>query len=890
MKKYILTSLVALLTHNAYGAFDFENYTPTLGTNSAYTLSFTSVADDAAPNTITTYSVDYDNYSFTPLYYTYSATYGSPTNNRQNINSNGLGINNVFIGNGGASSGGAIYNDGYTINSVTGDFIGNNVSAGGGAIWVHNGTINSITGDFIENHAGGSSGAIMNYGSDIGNITGNFIGNYSKQAGAISNGNDSTIASVSGNFIGNHTTDTYGGSAIKNHGTINSITADFIGNYDGGAIYNEGTIDSLTGDFINNESKIGGAINNRNIYTIGSINGNFIGNTATNYAGAIYNRATIGSITADFIGNTATNYAGAICNENVIGSISGNFIGNYTTETNGGAIYTDESIRFLSETDSYIISDNYGGDNDIAIITGNDYDVSKDIFITFENNNSTHYTVNDEIRNDITCDSPYSITVTGDGTGYTQFNNDLYNVNTVNINNGTMIFGRTPDSYTRTADIGHFVGTNNPIMNLNNGTFDIANGYTEVITLNGITALGNDNFLKLDLDIENNDSDVINVNGDISGQINIIISGLQDLDLENQVVWFANATGDVLSDSFVLSSVENLGYDLDIVFDSADKRWGIKKEGANIPEQQPVLPTAVVQMADHMSRTVVHTVQKLTNSMQKRVGELRWSLQDSENNSDTDNQSDMNNAFWTRGIYKNFDTNHTSIGLSGMEFGYDRIVSSTENYKWYVGGLGYMSGGDSKFNNTNLDIAGYGFGAYVMLLEKTGWFGDFIFRQHFIDIEEMGIKSDYTASSFNIEAGKEFVFGNNTDELKWFIKPSLEGTYISISGTDIGSFKVKDSSVQTLSLSALAGPRWNFESGKKFQAYGKIGYSLDNSDDVDVVINDVNTKQTVATNTIELGIGFDFRDNATNIYMEASYITSTDYSETSGNFGVRYTF
>ena len=910
MRRYILTSLVVFGTCNAYGAFDFENYVPTLGTNSAYTISFTTVLDDIAPNTITTYVVDYDDYSFTPMYYTYSTTHGAATNNRQNINSNGLDISNTFIGNGGTiSNGGAICNDGYTINSVTGDFIGNNVSAGGGAIWVHNGTINSITGDFIENHAGGSSGAIMNYGSDIGTITGNFIGNYSSQAGAINNGYNSTIGSVLGNFIGNHTTDSYGGSAIKNHGVINSVIADFIGNYDGGAIYNEGTIDSLIGDFISNESMIGGAINQRQ-HTIGSITGNFIGNTATNYAGAIYNRATINSITGDFIGNMATNYAGAIYNSGTMNSIMGNFVGNSATygsaivnegtigfisgnfidndngETAGGAIYTTQNIKFLSENDNYIISGNHGGGRNIGIMAEFDGD---DINVTFENKQNTSYTVNDEIAG-LNQDS-YTISVTGDGTGYTAFNNNMGNVSNININNGKIVFGHSPNDYTGTASIGHFASA--PTMNLNNGTFDIANGYTEVITLNGITSLGENNFIALDLDIGNSVSDVINVNGNISGQINVIISSLQDLDLENQVVWFANTTGDASSNTFVLSSVENLGYNLDIVFDSADKRWGIKKEGTNTPEQQPVLPVEVVQMADHVSRTVTHTVQKLTNSMQKRVGELQWLLQDSESNADTDTQSDSNNAFWTRGIYKNFDTNHTSIGLSGLEFGYDRIISSTDNYKWYVGGLGYMSGGNSKFNNTNLDVSGYGLGAYVMLLEKSGWFGDFVFRQHFIDIENAGIKSDdYSASSLNIEVGKEFIFGDNTDELNWFAKPSLEGTYIAVSGTNVGDYKVDRSTAQTLSLSVLAGPRWHFETGKKFQLYGKVGYILDNSDDVDVVVNGISTKQTTYTNTLETGIGFDFRgaDNSTNIYLEASYITGTDYSEISGNLGLRYTF
>ena len=882
MYKYILTSFVALVARDAYGSFDFTNYTPTLGTNSAYTITFNQASDNTAPNTITTYSVDSNGYSITPVYYTYSVNHGSTVNNRISVATDNIDITGSFIAQGGTNSnGGGIYNYQHTVNSVTGDFISNSVGSGGGAIDNGQGTINSITGDFIGNHTGGSAGAIKNYLSHIGSITGNFIGNYSSQGGAISNGNSGTIDSIYGNFVGNHTTDSYGGSAIKNHGTITSVTADFIGNYDGGAIYNEGTIDNLSGDFVGNESKIGGAINHRQ-NTIGSITSNFIGNTATNYAGGIYNRATIESITGDFIGNSATNYAGAICNEGTIESISGNFIGNYTTQTNGGAVYTEQSIRFLSETDNYVISGNYAGDKDIAITVGDDYDVSKDIFITFENNNSTHYIVNDEIRNDITVDSPYSITVTGDGTGYTQFNNDLHNVNTVNINNGTMIFGQTPDNYTRTADIGHFVGTNNPIMNLENGIFNIANGYTETITLTGLNSVGNNNFIALDLDVANNSADFITVTDNISGQINLVVQSLSDLDIGNDIIWFADVNTDD-ADLFNLYSVSGLDYELGLYFDEDNHKYGLLRLG-NVPVK--TLSAAVLQKVNHGAVAVTHTVKKLTGSMHKRVGELQWGLKD------TEQRPGVNNAFWTRNVYRNFDIGDGSMVLSGIEFGYDRVVLSSNNYKLYIGGLGYVSGGNSEMKDNKLDIGGYGLGAYIMLLGKSGWFGDLVFRQHFIDMDSLSEKNNYTASTLDIEVGKDFVFGGDTDKLNWFIKPSIGGTFIAIQDAKIDSFEIKGSTSAMGAMSVMTGPRWKLENGGKSQIYGKVGYLLDAAADVDVMVSGVSTKQDVATNTLEIGGGFNYSGigDSTNIYLEALYITGSEYSEVSGNFGFRYAF
>jgi len=99
MYKYIVMSFVALVACNAYGSFDFANYTPTLGTDSAYTITFTQVANNSAPNTITTYSVDTNDYSITPVYYTYSVVHGGATNNRIETNSDTGNINESFIGN-----------------------------------------------------------------------------------------------------------------------------------------------------------------------------------------------------------------------------------------------------------------------------------------------------------------------------------------------------------------------------------------------------------------------------------------------------------------------------------------------------------------------------------------------------------------------------------------------------------------------------------------------------------------------------------------------------------------------------------------------------------------------------------------------------------------------
>ena len=183
--------------------------------------------------------------------------------------------------------GGAIYNRGtLSVNGCT--FTGNNADYGG-AIYNNGGTINSVsdctfTGNTVIS-GGGDGGAILNVG---------------------------TINSLNGcTFTGN--TAVNGGGVINNVGTISLSGCNFTDNTatSGGVINNFGGTISLSGcNFTNNTATSGGAIYNGYYYLSDSkvtLNGcNITQNTATTYGGAIYNE---GSLTANynrFYNNTAT--------------------------------------------------------------------------------------------------------------------------------------------------------------------------------------------------------------------------------------------------------------------------------------------------------------------------------------------------------------------------------------------------------------------------------------------------------------------------------------------------------------------------------------------------------------------------------------------------------
>ena len=395
-------TLLAALLIGAAPALADDLSTPTLGDDSAYTLT---KVDAAGENTITKFEYNSSTGEFTPVYY------------QMNLKQTSYGHPDVadevryykFAENGGLTTGTADdYDITYSVDSsraadevtvdasglVNNDFIdlpssGSNYLNSFINTSRHDIDIRNITGDFVEIEVTSSYdllGGIISNSGNISNITGNFIGNSPTASeadalgGGIYNSTEGLINNISGNFIGNSVKGEQNGffantglvnysegGAIYNLGKIDSINAHFINNYAthstenspnynteirGGAISNYGDIAEINGDFINNsiqyDSKESDGSPSRTLYAAG---------------GAIYNcAATIGSIKGDFIGNNILSdrlnaAGGAIYNDSgwntplqehkngTINSITGNFINNSATGS-GGAIYNSGSQNY----------------------------------------------------------------------------------------------------------------------------------------------------------------------------------------------------------------------------------------------------------------------------------------------------------------------------------------------------------------------------------------------------------------------------------------------------------------------------------------------------------------------------------------------------------------
>lgn len=564
-KSIILFTLTVVLWGNSakanYVMFNPEDYIATINKqnipsrNSAYTTIdfFTNGIDES--NAKVVYYTDISS-NPVPVYYDYSYAFTSEalaegSHARISSNQYGANINRHFYKRYSPGVGGAIYNPSGQIGHIVGDFLENS-GREGGAMYTMGTTsrVLSMTGDFINNNATGfSGGAIYNYnGSIIGEnsdgvysgITGNFIGNRAQyHGGAIANYDNATIFSIVGSFI-NNSVAVYDGGAIANWDDIINIQGDFISNYSGnfgGAIYN-----------------IGGTISN--------ITGSFLANTAPSYGGAIYNdeSADIGKITGHFIGNSAGDYGGAIYNKkSTISNLSGSFKNNFAKSNAlalGGAIYTNSSMGFLADEQHNVFSGNYTEDN----IRNKNYNaifVSSDSFtqlLTFDIINNGSFTFNDNIEGgvdsstSVSYNQQYDIAITGDTTGTFFLNNDVINANSISVTNATLSLGE--GLYGNGGFKPNWDNTGDAITSLilDNAVFNLHNNYFETIHLKSYSST--DSFLHVNVgkELDNWVSDVLDINGDISGLTQVVVYGTTDDNSEASVL-FVSAPQDSINNA-----------------------------------------------------------------------------------------------------------------------------------------------------------------------------------------------------------------------------------------------------------------------------------------------------------------------------------------------------
>ncbi len=116
----------------------------------------------------------------------------------------------------------------------------------------------------------------------------------------------------------------------------------------GGAVFSQSAQDGnriVNAQFTENTAKNGGAVFNAGNL---EISGNFTGNSAQQYAGAVYNNKGTMKLSGNFTDNSAQQLGGAVVNTGTM-EVAGNFNGN-SAEKSGGAIYNTGTLEIASGT------------------------------------------------------------------------------------------------------------------------------------------------------------------------------------------------------------------------------------------------------------------------------------------------------------------------------------------------------------------------------------------------------------------------------------------------------------------------------------------------------------------------------------------------------------
>jgi len=457
--------------------------------------------------------------------------------------------NSTFENNHASQDGGAIFNNGGTLNiSNDSTFMGNHADNGnGGAIYNDRGTLNIDHVDFTGNYAvAGSGGAIYNFG---------LLTNTDPATGY--NVNESTTLTIRNSTFENNHADQPGGAISNFCGTLNLDNVTFTGNSTsryGGAINNYGILtntDPTTGydvsasttftiknsTFENNHAyESGGAIQNQSaILNIDNVT--FRGNySETAGGGAINNDGTLWNIdpgTGDYVATSVTstiqnstfenNHAyqdgGAIYNNGgILNIIDSTFTGNHVDTGQGGAIYnTGNGVLNIQATANGITSftgntDGYGS-NAIHMANGilnlDAFSNGKIIFNDKITSDQIVNTININV-NSLNAGNP----------GEVIFNQTVSD-STINLSGGILTLGQTGSNLTNTY-------LSNVNLNLNGGVLNLENGKTtDVLNLNTFYADYNAS-LRFDANLSTGENDTINI---LDGTGNLGILNIRHLNI-----------------------------------------------------------------------------------------------------------------------------------------------------------------------------------------------------------------------------------------------------------------------------------------------------------------------------------------------------------------------
>lgn len=430
-------------------------------------------------------------------------------------------------------------------------------------------------------------------------------------------------------------------------------------------------------------------------------------------------------------------------------------------------------------------------------------------------------------------------------------------------------------------------------ISINNGVLKISGGVGSVtfkptMMGNGIIELSSKNSLHFT---------------ELSGQYTLYVNDIANAGtFSNMVLYDASASGA----SFVL--------------DERSSDYGLYKallidlggNGINVVKSSE--PIEAVKNVASVASVTTSTVNMLSNSMHKRIGEIQW-----QKNNYSSPIFHKKWGVWARGIGVDAtisEKNSADLSLYGLEFGADyQLMSSVDRGQIYIGVLGQYVTGTADYKQQvgrtgEGDVDAYGFGAYITWLGNRGWFADAVVRQQLVEQDVTSYSNmlpfkyntKQSATTVSMEIGRQImIIGDyareKNNKTTWFFTPKAQFNIAYIGSDDFttnnghaGSID-KTSSYQG-SLGFITGPRFSLYSGARIEPYVKAVYIHEFDGETDADIGGVKQKaEAMNGSRYEVGGGISVRLNSTfSAHLDVSYQDASDFEALAANLGMRVEF
>ncbi len=504
---------------------------------------------------------------------------------------------------------------------------------------------------------------------------------------------------------------------------------------------------------------------------------------------------------------------------------------------------------------------------------------------------------------------------------YVKLNNSLANARNVYVNSTTLMLGNG------TYGKGEIV-SDHTALSLDNGVFDIANSYQEVVKLKGYSAANS--YLHMDVDVENLSADKLMVNGNVEGQTKLVLYPTSDKDIQGESIVFAESENDTAGnkDSFKVWRVYRSPYLFEVkhtVVGENANQWelvmgeeeneyaGVEPNQPDVPDvpdvptpELPDIPPVKPQPLPGSDRPVAPEVigaESLPAAGLAQSSNMIYNIMQKVSS----NYSHENEAFhnlWANAVYNTLRIKTpTDIDAEvwGLEAGGDLQHDLNNKLGLF---LSYRKGnydmnGDGKHHystvGSEIDIDSYLAGLYYRYDRNNWWtFATVYGGIQRVDLKTKdGIKSDTDGTEFggSVELGYDYAINKTV-----YLTPSVGAFYTQVDyddATDSAGKIAKYNTLRQLELEAGVKLTKAFVTDEGYaNVYVKpsVVRTVADGDEVKITgLGKVNTLDDQTLGRIEIGGRYGFTEQLST-YGWANHTFGDDYKASTFGLGLSYSW